>query len=442
MKLKRAAVGGFIAAWFLAQSWRGIFVDFTEDDLMNMYFAWVLPLPRLLVGNLTPFNSVYRPMGSAFYRLMFDVAGFHPLPFRIAAYALMLLNIWLVYRLASAVTGSIETGVLCALIFSFHKRLFGLFVNGGTIYDVLCCTFFCLAFWCYVHGRQKDGRVPLAFYGLYALALNSKEMAAALPAILLVYELIYWGIPKTGRWIWDRRAIWIAAAMTLVVFEMKIAKGSSFFGIHDYDQIFTVDRYFSTMPPLIAQLFYLREQAVGRAAMVLVILALFAIAALARNRAMLLGAAILLLAPLPINFIVYRGFFVMYIPLIGWALWASAGLMTARQRVPFAVLLVAAAAVIFVAQQRNHEWSFDSVDPNQVRIREMRRDMETINIPKAGRVRLLRQPFDAGSYNALFLIRLSKHDPDIAVDTGDPSGKYDVVLDYRDGRFLAVNERQ
>jgi hypothetical protein len=439
--LKRAAVGAFIAAWFLAQSWRGMLVDFTEDDLMNMYFAWILPLPRLIVGNLTPFNSVYRPVGSAFYRVMFNAAGFHPLPFRIAAYAVMLLNIWLVYRLASAVTGSIETGALCALIFSFHKRLFGLFVNGGTIYDILCCTFFCLAFRSYVLARRRD-KFPLAFFGWYALALNSKEMAAALPAILLAYELIYQGVPKTWTWFWDRRAIWIAAAMTLVAFEMKIAKASSFFGVHDYDQVFTVQRYFSTMPPLIAQLFYLREHAIGRVAMLLAIAAILAIAALAQNRTMLLGAAILVLAPLPINFIVYRGFFVMYIPLIGWALWASGGMMTARKRVPFAVLLVAAAAGMFMIESRNHEWSFSSVDQNQARIREMRHAMESINIPKAGRVRLLRQPFDPGSYDALFLIRLAKRDPEIAVDIGPGSGKYDVVLDYRDGRFLAVHERE
>ena len=426
--LKRLAVAAFIAAWFLGQSWRGVLVDFTEDDLMNMYFAWVLPLPRLLIGNLTPFNSVYRPVGSAFYRVMYDVAGFHPMPFRIAAYALMLLNIWLVYRLAAAITTSIETGALCALIFSFHKRLFGLFVNGGTIYDVLCCTFFCLAFWSYVHARSRR-KMPIAFLGLYALALNSKEMAAALPAILLVYELIYWGIPKSWHWIWDRRTIWIAGLITLVAFRMKITKGSSFFGVHDYDQIFTVDRYFTTMAPLTSQLFYLREQALGRVALVLAIAAFFAIGALARNKAMLLGAAILVLAALPINFIVYRGFFVMYIPLIGWALWASAGMMTARKRVPFAVLLVTAAVVIYIAQQRNHVWSFASVDVNQQRIRLMRHDMETLAIPKAGRVLLLHQPFEPGNYDALFLIRLAKHDPEITVDIGRGSGKYDLVLD-------------
>ncbi len=438
--LKRAAVAAFIAAWFLTQSWRGLLVDFTEDDLMNMYFAWVLPLPRLLVGNLTPFNSVYRPVGSAFYRVMYDVAGFHPLPFRMVAYALMLLNIWLVYRLASVITGSIETGALCALIFSFHKRLFGLFVNGGTIYDILCCTFFCLAFWAYVNAHKR-GKVPIAFFGLYALALNSKEMAAALPAILLVYELVYSGIPRSWTWIWDRRAIWIAAAMTMVAFEIKIARGSSFFGVHDYDQIFTVDRYFSTMAPLMSQLFFLREHAFGSVGMMLVIVGFFLIAALARSRAMVLGAAILVLAPLPINFIVYRGFFVMYIPLIGWALWASAGMMLARTRVPFAVLLVVAAAVIYVVQQHNHVWSFDSVDVNQARIRAMRLEIESVSIPKGGRVLLRQQPFDGG-YDALFLVRLAKHDPEITVDFGQGSGKYDVVLDFRDGRFLAVHERQ
>jgi hypothetical protein len=439
--LKRAAVGAFIAIWFLAQSWRGMLVDFTEDDLMNMYFAWVLPLPRLLVGNLTPFNSVYRPVGSAFYRVMYDAFGFHPMPFRVAAYALMLLNIWLVYRLATAVTGSIETRALCALIFSFHKRLFGLFVNGGTIYDVLCCTFFCLAFWSYVNARRR-GKFPFAFLGLYILALNSKEMAASLPVILLVYELIYGGLPRSWAWIWDRRAIWIAAAITAVAFEMKTAKGSSFFGIQLYDRSFTVDQYFSTMAPLVGQLFYLREQALGRVAMVLVVAVFFAIAAFARNRAMLLGAAILLLAPLPINFIAYRGFFVMYIPLIGFALWAAAGLMTARPRVPFAALLAAVVAIIFFAQQRNHVWSFDAVDQNQARIRAMRQDLAGIAIPKAGRVLLLRQPFDAGNYDSLFLMRLLKHDPEIAVDIGQGTGKYDVILDYHEGRVMAVNERE
>ncbi len=433
-RVKRGAVGAFILVWFLAQSWRGMLVDFTEDDLMNMYFAWVLPLPRLLIGNLTPFNSVYRPVGSAFYRVMYDVAGFHPMPFRIAAYALMLLNIWLVYRLAQAITGSFETGALCALIFSFHKRLFGLFVNGGTIYDILCCTFFCLAFWSYVNARRR-GKFPIAFFVLYTLALNSKEMAATLPVILLTYELVYCGVPKSWRWIWDRRAIWIAALMTAAAFRMKIAKGSSFFGIHDYDQIFTVDRYFSTMAPLISQLFYLREHALSRVATVLVLAAFFAIAAFARNKAMLLGAAILVLVPLPINFIVYRGFFVMYIPLIGWALWASAGLVTARPRIPFAMLLAGAVALIFFAQQRNHVWSFDTPDVNQLRIRAMRQQMTDIAIPKSGRVLLLHQPFDAGSYDALFLIRLLKHDPEISVDIGQGTGKYDVVLDYRDGRL-------
>ncbi len=432
------AVGAFVLTWFLAQSWRGMLVDFTEDDLMNMYFAWVMPLPRLLVGNLTPFNSVYRPLGSAFYRVMYDAFGFHPMPFRIAAYALMLLNIWLVYRLAAAITGSIETGALCALIFSFHKRLFGLFVNGGTIYDILCCTFFCLAFWSYVSARHR-GKFPVAFFGLYVLALNSKEMAASLPVILLVYELVYEGLPKSWAWIWDRRAIWLAAAITAVAFWMKIAKGSSFFGIPLYDRSFTVDQYFSTMAPLVGQLFYLREQALGRVAAVLLIAAFFL---LARNRAMLLGAAILLLAPLPINFIAYRGFFVMYIPLIGFALWAAAGLMTARPRVPFAVLLTAIAAIIFFAQERNHVWSFDAVDQNQARIRGMRLDLEGIAIPKGGRVLLLHQPFDPGNYDSLFLVRLSKHDPEIAVDLGQGTGKYDAMLDYRDGKVMAINERE
>jgi hypothetical protein len=68
-RLKSAALAGFIAVWFLGQTWKAILAQFDDDDLMNTYQAWTLPLSRLLIGNLTPFTSVYRPLGSLLYRL-------------------------------------------------------------------------------------------------------------------------------------------------------------------------------------------------------------------------------------------------------------------------------------------------------------------------------------------------------------------------------------
>jgi hypothetical protein len=426
--MKKIATGALIAAWFLALSWRGLVRDFTEDDLMNMYFAWILPAKRLILANLTPFTSVYRPVGSAFYRVMYLSAGLHPLPFRIAAYALMLLNLWLVYRVVVAVTGTFQTGALAALIFSFHKRLFGLFVNGGTIYDLLCATFCLLAIWWYVAAGTRGWRL-IAFWGLFTLALNSKEMAAALPAILLVYELIYRRDPFGWKWIWDRRAIWISAATVAIAFKMKTGQGSSFFGVHDYDRIFSVDRYFATMAPLVSQLFYLREDTLGRVAAVAVIAGFFVIAILAHNRAMILGAAILTIAPLPVNFIAYRGFFVMYIPMIGFALWASAGLTAATRNRAFPVVMIATAALIYAVERRDHAWNFNIHDVNQDRIRAMRLQLEKLHVRRGGRVLLVHQPFDPDNYDALFLVRLLYGDPAITVDTRPGAEPYDLVVE-------------
>jgi hypothetical protein len=443
--LKRIAVAVLLAAWFLGHTWPGLLRDFSEDDLMNMYFAWVLPLPRLLLGNLTPFTSVYRPLGSAFYRVMYDAAGLHPFPFRVAAYALMLLNIWLVYRLVAALTGSAKTGVLSALIFSYHKLLYGIYVNGGTIYDVLCGTFFCLTLWLYVVTRERRGNVTgwpmLGFLGLYTLALNSKEMAASIPVILLAYELIFRKGALGWKWILERHAIWIAVAMTAVSYKLKTATASSFHGVQTYDRVFTLERYLSTMTPLISQLFWLRDHALGPAAAMAILAGMFALALAMRNRVMMLGAAILVLAALPINFIEYRGFFVMYIPLIGFALYASAGLMAAAgRRVPYAAVFMMAVAALFLVDRWNHMWNFGIPDVNQLRIEAMRGDLTHFAVPKGGRVLLLRQAFDPGNYDALFVFRLRYRDPEIAVDIAKASGKYDLVLDYGDGHYFAVHE--
>ena len=65
-RLKSAVLMLAIAAWFLGHTWKGLAVYFQEDDLMNMYQAWVLPLYKLVLANLTPFTSVYRPLGAGF----------------------------------------------------------------------------------------------------------------------------------------------------------------------------------------------------------------------------------------------------------------------------------------------------------------------------------------------------------------------------------------
>lgn len=453
-RVKSALAVVLLAAWFLGQTWRGLFVDFTEDDLMNMYLAWRIPPWKLALANLTPFTSLYRPFGSLYYHAMYTVAGLHALPFRIFAYAIMLLNIWLVYRLALLLTGSPWTSLLCALLFSYHKRLYALFVNGGTIYDLLSITFFLLAFAYYVSVRKQSnvaGWRLLAFCALYTLALNSKEMAASLPAILLVYELAWHRESLNLKWLYDRRAVWIAAAMTVVAFAFRGMRGSSFFGVPDYDLHFTLAQYFSTTQPLISQLFFLPEIALGSLAAVAIFAAALLLALLLRDRVLVLAAAIAILAPLPINFITYRGFFVMYFPLFGWALFFSTLLMKfVPEKFPAqAAAFLSVALALFVIEYQDRTWQFDYPRRDEERIHRMRKGLATLHdsSPKPHRVLFLHQALDPEGYVPMFIVRLLYRDPEITVDVaGSPRApsplqpeSYDLVVDFCQGRYVKAN---
>ena len=88
--------------WFTRD---GLASYFSGDDLLNLYLAWQRSLLRLAGENLIFFSPGYRPFGNLVYHLLFDMAGFHPLPFRIACFALLFLNLFLAYRTAAAIAG-------------------------------------------------------------------------------------------------------------------------------------------------------------------------------------------------------------------------------------------------------------------------------------------------------------------------------------------------
>src|ERR1700689_5070000 len=112
--------------------------------------------------------------------------------------------------------------------------------------------------------------------------------------------------------------------MKLIAFRFRQTAASPFHGIPFFAVIFSVGRYFETTVPLVSQVFFLSETAMSATQVVVLFSVLWTVALAARNKAMMLGAATIMLAPLPINFIAYRGFFVMYLPILGWALYFAA----------------------------------------------------------------------------------------------------------------------
>lgn len=453
--LQRFVIAIALAGWFLDHTWRGLLCTFQGDDMMNLYQAWVLPLGRLALGNLTPFTSVYRPVGSVFYKLMYWAVGFHPLPYRIAIYALLLLNIALLYRFARLLTGSSEAAVIAPLLGSYHNHLIDLYQNGGAVYDVLCYTFFFAAVNCYIRGRGALRGWTLArFLILAVLALNSKEMALTLAPALWIYEFIY-RAPRSGR-----LGLWMVTAATPLAVIAKTGRGSAFYGVGGYQLHLTWAQWIGTTRDWIEALLFLPFHTLSPTGAVLVLLLPWAIAFAVRNakqrRPILFCAALVWILPLPVNFIDERGFFVMYLPLAAWSVIAAQALVLGRdwlmerlhtgpalQVWVRAGLILAVVPALHAAQHQDRYRRFEWTDPSQAQIRALAAGLADACPTATASVQIRDDPFDKGSFDPSFITRLWAGRRDIAVHRepeakGDPPAEhYDCQLAYREGRFVS-----
>jgi hypothetical protein len=242
----------------------------------------------------------------------------------------------------------------------------------------------------------------------------------------------------------------LSIAITAVAIKAKTAQSSPFTGLPDYTLHFSRQQFFNTTQQLVSQLFFLPENALSAAQVVVILALVWAIAAATRNKGLLLGAAMITVLPLPINFITYRGFFVMYLPLLGWAIYAATLLAGYRRRLPAPAVFSTAALFLFLVQSQDSTWSFDQFTPHQVQIRRLKDDLPHIrpSIPKGGSVLFLSDGFDADSWNPLYIVRLTYRDPAIAVDrvkTMPPGSaqeeKYSLVLDYKRDRYIESSRK-
>src|ERR1035437_9039338 len=182
--------------YFLYFNWNGLWVHFWADDMENMLRCWRPGPVRLLLDLLLPWHGAYRPMAGFFYLPLLKGFGLNPLPFHAVMLAILLGNLYLLYRFARRIgCGELQAG-LATLLVAYHAGLSMLYYNTAFVYDVLCFSFYMGAFLCYARvraqGRLLPGGETALVMGLYLCALNSKEMALTLPIVLLAYEWIYY----------------------------------------------------------------------------------------------------------------------------------------------------------------------------------------------------------------------------------------------------------
>jgi hypothetical protein len=431
-----------ILAWFFFFTWKSLSLYFDSDDMMNLYFAWSRPLAQ-----------VYRPMGALFYRALFALGGFNPLPFRIACLAIGVVNMALCWWFLRLVSGSERVAALALLLFAFHTRLMEVWWRNGVVYDLLCFTFFYLAVGLYTSAR-KAGRMPRAARSFAILlcflcALGAKENALALPVVLLAYELLFHGV--WWRNLWRPAAL---AVLDIPYLYFKTQGAGAIANIAGYAPEYTVRQFLGAWGRFLGYLL-VRDRDFTPWVAAFVLAASLAIAIAVRSRTLTLAWLIVFLAPLPVTFIAYRGGYVLYTAYPGAVLYSAVLLVAAQdfitRKYPRSRTALACAAFVMVAwrwgklnlhDQRidPRPWLYESAAQVHSMADQMRRLAP--RLPRGARLLFLQDGFGTDEWTPYFIVKLLYRDDTLVPDRmkmldkkpADWNG-YQYVIGFGDGRY-------
>ncbi len=408
-----------IGLYFLALAHRGLAEDFNTDDTMNLCVAYLKPLSTVLKGAILFWTGYIRPLGALFYLLVYSYAGYWSRPFRLACFVLLLLNLWLAWRLFNKLSDSREFAPLALLVVCFQAGMSDIYMSTGTAYDILCQTFFLLAL------TSEN----LAVIALCAVAaVDAKEVGVAIPAVLLAHDLIF--RREKIRW----PAIAITGLVSAVFMWSRLFQRNELTDNDAYQVTLTLHQYLLTTTSYINQLVF-RGQLSDAAALAVLLLPLLA-AALLRSRLMLFGWLYYVLALAPMSFSRPRFGYALYVPYTGVAI-LLAGLMlktgSRKAMAAFAALIVA-----FQIYQSNV--GMDYHPGGEEPIREVAEGVSSKypSLPKGSSLLLVNDPFGNDRWGPFMVLTLKYRDRNLKVEraawdaaTGPfrfPPEKYDHII--------------
>lgn len=420
----------------------GVGAGFMQDDLMNLYRAWTQPLPDLLLDHLIffRFSPQYRPTGAIFYRSIFNVFGFEPLPLHVGCAVLLWLCIGVSYWFTREITGSRRVALLAALIHSFHGNFTFLIFNSGMCYDLLCFLFYFGAFAFYVRVRNREKllnwRQTVAWCGLFILALNSKEMAVTLPVMIGVYELFRhppesWKGPQLAGWVaGNGRIALIGGVMTAFFIGGRLRADIGLLNIGTYVPDISLSVYLNRSKHFLDGMFYSPGWLTSQVA-ALMLASGIVLAWWKRNTALRLSGALLMIGVLPVAFIEPRGLEAVFIPTMGAAIFVAILVQNTFDRIwrtpsvyravaLFALTLISLSVVHFKYGYRDPEPLLAEGKNLGLVRNELRRLLPTI--PRGGRILFIRDPFLEYHHGTTFMLRTMHRDPALIVDRLDQMG--------------------
>lgn len=429
--------------------------------MMNMAGYWRAGYGHLFASQFQIWRGVYRPMGGVFYLPLFDVFGLNPAPFHAFYLALLLANVYLVYRFALSLGCAPLVAGLSALMFCYHVGMAILYYGMSNIYDVLCCLFYLAAFNWYVRVRQRGeipgGRDLAAIFALFLCALNSKEMAVTFPVLLLGYEGIFQG----RRRAYVRTAM-IAGVLTAIYIYGR-ALGPEGLASHSaYGPLLSMHRVWMYQMEMLNTFLYFWHP-FSRLHVVAFWLTLLYLAFRRTRLELRFCCLFLLVTPLPVEFLVGRSQATLYLPMAAFAVvvasvfvdvaGSAARFLSAEplfrrlgERRCFAALIAAGVAWWIYANQRikHVEFEVQMADSGRVtgeviqQFRELRP-----HVAAGSHVVFLNDPFQ--EYDMFFIAELyfNDHSLEIRLNRKTPMTPTEVaranaVFDYVDGTLIQV----
>jgi hypothetical protein len=464
------AAGLLIAAWFLYFARWGLRAEFTHDDLMNCHRAVFYPLGRLLGDILLFFrpSDLYRPLPALAYRAFFHLSGFDLFPFRLLLTAVMGLNVFLLYAFARRLTASRQVALLASLLSAVHINIAGYYFNTGQIYDIFCYSFYFGALTYYLRvrlaGRPLRASELALFCGLYALALDSKELAVSLPAVVGAWELLHTA-PWTARAGWrkwlrrDLLPVWITGAMTLAYIPGRVLTQSGIASAPGYKMQVSFPVYLQNAGLYLNELFYGHRYFDAPRTLALALL-LPAAALWTRSRTLAVCWVLYFAGLLPVAFIAGRGLTAAWIPTAGLlicAACAAVGLQDAllracrgsRWRPAAQVALFLLAGLLMIRAHTGIRNIWNAWQQEYASIRNLRQSLLQCcpNVPRGASMLFLKDPLNE-TYSTVFLVQLLYRDPTSKIDQAfrfekPPSpvdiAAYDFLFDVVDGKLVRLD---
>jgi hypothetical protein len=462
----------FLAAYFCYFALDSLRARFAPDDMMNIDIYWSEGWWCMLLSQVDIFHNHLRPGGGLFYLPIFQFADLNPLPYHVALILIMAANVVVGYRFAKLLTGSAAVGGLTALIVCCHGRMGALYYHPSTIYDVTCFFFYFAAFGYYLSIRTKYElpglRQSVIFLFLNLGAINFKEMAFTLPLMLLLYELLYHPPAKYGwkelfNWCMREGRIALASGtLTAICAYSKLSAGDSLLKIEAYRPVFNLETFLDHNWRFLNEILCFKGLISREMALAIWVL-LLAIAWFSKRPHLRFCWLFNLLSTLPIVFVPTRGDASLFVPLMGWAIFAATLAWDVidflARRYPFRLLpspsahiLLTLLFVLALGYKTETEKSrllpyFQESQALTWSVIQQFKAQKPV-FPHKSSVIFLHDPFEG--WDLIFIAKLYSRDPSVRFmlarlalppPTDQDIAKFDYVLDYQHGNLLQIKPR-